>query len=247
MTRLPGTDVEIELIAKGQGGFAPIFYQSPGPGAAMASVNAGNSVDLYVGGAGINGGFARALAGQTLSAYEARHKALVQQVRGGGAPHITYEDEDPTAFSLLNADRPLTDRSMSHDGICFVDIFGPGLPPAGVAENAGMIYVASPFGGNFATEERFLAAIATLAETIVLTVGTYNALKKPAGLPDLEVVRLCLYGSGIYNTHGTPAPGIARAILQGVTRGLSHQACGITTIQVPDDDPWHLALTEPTA
>ncbi len=242
MTKLPGTDVEIALIAKAPSGFAPIFYEAPGAGAAMASVNAGNSEDLYVGGGGINGGFARALAGQTLSAYETRHKALVQHVRGGGETHMAYDNKNPTAFSLLNADRPLTDRSQAHDGLCFVDMFGPGLQPNGVAENAGMIYVASPFGGNFATEELFLGAISTLAETIALTAATYNELQKPKDVPDLAVVRLCLYGSGIYNTHGTPAPDIARAILQGTTQGLSSHAGGIATIEVPDDDPWHRAL-----
>ena len=242
MTRLPGTDVDIALIAKGPSGFAPIMYDAPGSGAAMASVNAGNSEDLYVGGGGINGGFARALAGQDLDAYETRHKALVAQVRRGGKAHVAYEDQNPTIFSLLNAERPLTDQTQSHDGMCFVDMFGPGLQPNGVSENAGMIYVASPFGGNFATKELFLDAISTLAETIALTVGTYNALQKPESIPDLEVVRLCLYGSGIYNTHGAPAPDIARAILQGLARGLSSHAGGICIIEVPDDDPWHLAL-----
>ncbi|MEM8687568.1 MAG: hypothetical protein AAGF81_09575 [Pseudomonadota bacterium] len=244
MTKLPGTDVDVALIAKGQNGFAPIFYETSGAGAAMASVNAGNSEDLYVGGGGINAGFAQALAGQNLNAYETRHKALVQQVRSGGEAHITYEDDNPTAFSLLNADQPLTDGADAHDGMCFVDMFGTGLQPGRLAENAGMIYVASPFGGNFATEALFLGAISTLAETIVLTVGSYNAVQKPARLPDLEVVRLCLYGSGIYNTHGTPAPAIALAILQGLARGLSSRSGGIKTIEAPDAEPWHLALAD---
>ncbi|MEM1199087.1 MAG: hypothetical protein AAGI06_07260 [Pseudomonadota bacterium] len=242
MTKLPGTDVELALIAKGPGGFAPIFYEAPSTDAAMASVNAGNSGDLYVGGGGINGGFARALAGQTLGTYETRHKALVAQVRGGGEAHVVYEDENPTVFSLLNADRLLMDQAQAHDGACFVDMFGPGLQPNGIAENAGMIYVASPFGGNFATEELFIGAIRTLAETIALTASTYNGLQKPADVRNLEVIRLCLYGSGIYNTHGTPAPDIARAILQGLAQGLSSHAGGIGTIEIPDDDPWHLAL-----
>ncbi len=245
MTTLPGTDIKVSLIAKSASGFAPIFHEAPATGGlAMASVNAGNAVDLFVGGGGINGGFGHALQHQDIAAYEARHKALLKSAQSGGPAHMAYADENPMAFSLVTADRLLADQSGYLDGLCFVDMFGAGHRPRNIAENAGMLYVASPFGGNYPDEQSFLEAITALAGTIALCVGRYNGLDRPAGLPALEAVRLCLYGSGIYNTHNTPPDAIALAIVQGLAGVLGSQNCGIRQIEVPDDAPWHFALDE---
>lgn len=244
MTTLPGTDVNVSLIAKSASGFAPIFHETPAAGLAMASVNAGNAVDLYVGGGGINGGFGRALHSQDIAAYEARHKALLKSAQSGGPAHMAYADDNPMAFSLVAADRLLAGQPGYLDGLCFVDVFGAGHRPHDLAENAGMLYVASPFGGNYADEAGFLEAIITLAGTIALAAGRYNGLDKPADLPALQALRLCLYGSGIYNTHNTPADAIALAIVQGLIGVLRAENVGITQIEVPDDAPWHFALDQ---
>ena len=242
MRMLPGTDVEVSLIGKAASGFAPIFYEQPSDGRAMASVNAGNAVDLYVGGGGINGGFARALQHQNIAAYENRHKELLQSAQSGGPAHVAYEADNPTAFCLVNADRLLADQPGYLDGLCFVDVFGAAHRPHNVAENAGMIYVASPFGGNYQQEDAFLEALAALAGTIAHSARLYNGLHKPQDLPCLKVLRLCLFGAGIYNTHNTPADKIALSILQGLSTVLGAKACEIRTVELPDDEPWHAAL-----
>ena len=204
----------------------------PGLGS-MLSVNAGNSNDLYVGGGGINGGFAYALQGlQKISEYETRHNDLLNQVRSGGADFIAYSDENPTSFSLVY-DNLVTKASDYYDGLCFVDIFGKGRNPHNNTMNTGMLYVAPPYGDNYRDAAGFLDAIEKTAKNIVKTVGKYNAMVDRQGVPRISVLRLCLYSSGIYNALYVSLDKIALAIFEGLRSVLENDDFGLNDIEFP--------------
>src|SRR5947209_7040485 len=82
--------------------YPPLYYGSTGGSGPLASVNAGNSEDLYVGGDGVNGGFKKALQAQKCDLYQARHQELFnKQTAAGAAAFETYSDEDPMKFSFV--------------------------------------------------------------------------------------------------------------------------------------------------
>ncbi|RWN59386.1 hypothetical protein [Mesorhizobium sp.] len=231
---LPGTAIKLTFIKVSSGSFPPLFYSSdPGTGG-MATVNAGNSDALYVGGDGINGGFAKALTGLRLDAYETRHKALVTKALGGGAPIEAYPDGDPMAFSLVYAEEPTAELSGSYDGICFVDVFSLEHRPHNVAANAAMLYLAPPNGPRYHDAKSFLAAIRRAASNIATTMGRYRKVAAANSVPNISVLRLCLFSSGLYNTpHNLHPSDIAQQIYGGLCSVLIEDDCGLSEVQLP--------------
>ena len=233
MFPIPKTKVNAVFIEKPETGFAPIFYdKKPGPGN-MLSVNAGNSNGFWLGGGGINLGFSLALQQvQNISAYETRHKNLLQQVQGGGPDFKVYTDENPTAFSLVYG-KPLTSAPGYFDGLCFVDIFGKGHHPHGITNNIGMVYVAPPKGDNYDHETGFLDAIKKTAENMVKALSRYNSIAAQHGVPKVNILRLCLYSSGIYNSFRVSSDKIALAIFTGLKSVLENDDGGLIHLEFP--------------
>src|ERR1035438_5537373 len=101
MSTVPNTKITATFIDKQPLHDTPLFYGNSGGSAPMASLNAGNSQQLYLGGAGINLGFENALKGlQNCALYQTRHQALLAAYQKTGTATETYQAEDPTKFSL---------------------------------------------------------------------------------------------------------------------------------------------------
>lgn len=233
MNRLPDTHIDVMFIDKRAGGHVPLYYGKGGGRAPMASVDAGDSRGLYVGGGGINRAFAAALKPQDCDRYRVRHRELLQRFEAEGADSASYGDDDPTRFSLLYAEHPVTRRKGWHDGICYVDVFGERLCPQGNPNNAAMLYAAPPCGDNYDDAHAFLAAVRATAGNIATAIGRYNGQAPALGLPAIEVLRLCLYSSGIYNTLKVDVNAIARSIYDGLHEVLKGDACGLGALELP--------------
>ena len=234
MAKIDGTNIDISFIQKPLGHHPHIYY-GPGEGSlTLASVNAGNSQDLYVGGGGINGGFATVLGRtQTTDDYEARHKALLADAAKSGSAFKRYDSDDPTLFSYVDASE-LLQKANWHEGVCFVDVFAPGRCPAGNTKNAAMLYAAPPHGDYHPMDADFLDAIGKMGRNIVRCVASYNALAPKQSVPVVEAVRLCLYSSVICNSNAVPLDQIALTIFDGVSGELAAQpSCGIKELQMP--------------
>lgn len=236
MGTLAGTTIKLTFLEVPPGSYPPLFYQHDSGGGAMASVNAGNSEQLYVGGSGINGGFAKALARLNLAAFASRHQALLARARAGGAEVEAYADTDPMAFSLVYPASIAGKKGGGEDGVCFVDVLAPEHRPHGIAANAAMLYVAPPYGGNYPDARTFLAAIRQTASNIATTMGRYNKAAAAHGVPAIPVLRLCLFSSGIYNTQNLPSDDIAEQIHGGLCDVLASDGCGLTEVQLPAGD-----------
>jgi hypothetical protein len=237
MGTLAGTAIKLTFVEKPLTDFPPLFYENGTDGPPMASVNAGNSDQLYVGGDGINGGFAKALAKLTLGTYATRHQALLAKARGGGEDAETYADTDPMAFSLVYPTALTSKKGGGEDGVCFVDVFAPQRCPNGVAANAAMLYVVPPCGPSYADRAAFLAAIRQTAGNVATTMGRYNKAAGSHGVPVIRALRLCLFSSGIYNSHGVSSNRIAEQIYAGLCDVLAKDDCGLTEVQLPVADP----------
>lgn len=233
MSNLPGTAIKLTFINTPPKGYPPLFYEDDSGAGAMASVNAGSSDQLYVGGFGINGGFAKLLAGLQLDAYQTRHEALLAKASGGGSYIETYPDGDPMAFSLVYGDAPTVKLSGAHDGVCFVDVFAPENRPHGVTANAAMLYVAPPNGLYYPNAQAFLAAIRQTASNIAVAMGRYQKVADAHGVPSISVLRLCLFSSSIYNTMKIDSNDIAEEIYGGLYDILKDDDCGLTELQLP--------------
>jgi len=254
--KIPDTSTAATFIAV-TGKYPPLFYSSGETGPTLGSVNAGNQ-QLYVGGGGINRGFAGALtaAGQTTAEYSSRHNALLASTAVDATGAATYDEANPISFSIFN------NSPVAHDdrtGLTFVDVFGPSLQPDGNAANMAMIYTTSPDGRTYPTRDGFLADVTATARKLVESVAAYNGAADGNEVPSLEALRMCLYSSGIFNAHydddGTllPTPDtsgdyigkdgtakstvsfdvIALRIYDGLVAGLSESASGLTQIQFP--------------
>lgn len=245
MPQILGTQVAVEFVSFP--GRYPDLYYAAGEGVHnLASVNAGNSDGLCVGLAGVNGGFKHDLtvAGQKRvdlggapnDDYQDRHQRLLAKALADPSRSATesYSAIDPSLFSYVYA-APVTQKSGWHDGVCFVDIFDPSLRPSGNAKNAGMLYVAPPYDGNYADQTAFLQAIETTAHNIVRTVAGYNAVAAAQKLPPIEALRLTLFSSNIYNQkYSVPAADIAHAIWRGLLAGIhAFPASGLLELQLP--------------
>ncbi len=239
MPVVPGTQVQISFYTF-PGDFPPLYYGASEGTLNLASVNAGNSQGLYVGGGGVNQGFGDllVLTQKNVADYTTRHTQLRANA-AGAATSETYAVTDPCAFSYVNPAQ-VNHLSGWYEGVCFVDVFDPQLCPHGNAKNFAMLYIAPPYGDNYATDAAFLAAIEATATNIIATIAGYNALAAAHHLPQVEALRNTLFSSSIYNRKTATAPDgvahhlIAGAILAGFAAGLhAHPQCGLTELQFP--------------
>ena len=236
-------------------GSEPDLFYAKGEGSTnVASVNAGNSASdcLCVGLGGVNGAFLKVLSitqkranlsvkqqcvAGNFDDYQDRHLKLLAQADGGGSPWEVYTTTDPCQFSLVNPKR-INQANGFVEGVCFVDVFDAALTPEGNMLNAAMLYMAPPYGGNYATKAAFLAAIEATAANMIETVSDYNALAAKQGLPVIEALRNTLYSSGFYNQNPkVQEPGIALAIFKGLSDALNkYTNSGLLELQFPVRD-----------
>jgi len=234
MLKIDGTNIDISFIEKPAGKHAPIYYDSGEGTFVLASVNAGNSQALFVGGGGINAGFGHALSPtQNIVDYAARHIALANDAAQSGDAFKRYDDDNPDALSYVYAAK-IIDKPGWFEGVSFVDVFAPSRCPHGNPKNAAMLYAAPPHGDNHPKEADFLDAIAKTGRNIVKCVAGYNALAPKQNAPVVEAMRLCLYSSVIYNPNAVPLDQIALAVFDGVSGELAAQpSSGIKELQMP--------------
>ena len=233
---IPGTPLHATFLGAAASGYSPIFYGAADGTRPVGSVNAGNAISLDVGGGGINRAFYEALKDvQDTYAYQTRHEALLNQADAGGSRTETYRPDNPTRFSLVHPDRVTTAQPWN-DGIVFVDVFGASRQPYGNPKNMAMVYAAPPCDANYADDSAFLVAITQTARHIVEAVRAFNAYAAPTrnGLTALEVLRLCLYSSNIYNQIlRVPLDSIALAIFEGLVAELREDSAGLAELQFP--------------
>jgi len=242
MPVVPGTQVQISFYTFSTQ-YPPLYYGANEGTLNLASVNAGNSQGLYVGGGGVNLGFEGVLTASQkhVDDYQTRHQQLVAKAGVGGTASTAYPITDPCSFSYVNASQ-VSQTPGWYEGVCFVDVFDPKLAPHGNAKNMAMLYVAPPYGDNYASDASFLAAIQATAAQIIETVAGYNALAAAQNLPIIETLRNTLFSSAIYNRYNrtvnpptsVPHAAIAGAILAGFAAGLrNHPQCGLKELQFP--------------
>lgn len=252
---MAATQIDIQQIAAGLvaahaavlapvGAYTPIFLDAGDPSPALASVNAGNSPGLWIGGAGINAAFGVALGGAASQFIGQQHLKLIQQVPAT-APYVATEvASDPSGFLVFSLARlvPRSCYTQPNDGAIFIDVLGPNAPPAqDNPSNAAMAYVCPPQGNLGATDAGFLDAVAATAQDLVDTLRYYNtalADTTPAGLqaalPVLARLRMCMFSAGIYRQRGVSAEDVAEAIGQGMLKGLATGGpTGLTMIDIP--------------
>ena len=242
----PPTQTELKKREKQQ---PPLYYPKLGGTLRLASVNAGNSGSLYVGGDGVNLAFAKHLNPplQHVDDFANRHiKLLAKADKAGSAQWEAYSSTDPCAFSYVNPSR-VNQIAGSNEGVCFVDVFDISnavLCPDSNAMNVAMLYVAPPQDETYLKEASqdhaaatasFIAAIQALAVNIIKTISAYNALAAQQKQPVIQALRNTLYSSGIYNqTLNVPRPLIARTIFAGFTAELNNdQHSGLEELQFP--------------
>ena len=252
MATVPKTQVEVKLIPA-PGGEAPLYHKATDdkPFLPLASVNAGNSQLLYLGGKGINNGFDLTLtaAHQTTSQYQSLHQALFTKAQADptGAAFEQYPSADPMVFSFCRSNLLTPAKAGWYEGTCFVDIFDAAHRPGGIAENVAMLYAAPPHGAHYPKSATFLNAIIETAASIIATVAAYNAIAAQHNQPPIEALRLCAFSSGIYNPHDVSLNKVARAIFAGITRGLQAETTGLKEIHLPIQAPLFYAIKDDLA
>lgn len=258
MPDVPGTSVRVncfsfghtptqEELDRGDKQQPPLYYAFGEGKSNLASVDAGNSGGLWLGGGGVNLGFEITLTKtqKKVADYGKRHLSLLAQADQGGATWESYAATDPCAFSWVNPAR-INRIAGSNEGVCFVDVFDPNnskLCPSHNPLNVAMLYVAPPedktylAGGHdrAAATKEFMAAIQATAVNIVKTISGYNAIAAQHKLPVIEVLRNTLFSSGIYNSKLNVDRGeIARAIFAGFTAELQNDPnSGLVELQFP--------------
>jgi hypothetical protein len=236
-----------EELAKHKKQQPPLYYAAGEGKSNLASVNAGNSAGLWIGGGGVNLGFDTVLlkTQKGVGDYRDRHSNLLAKADRGGSTWEGYSATDPCAFSWVNPSR-VNQIAASNEGVCFVDVFDPNnsqLCPDRNPLNAAMLYVAPPedttylAGGSdhAAAAARFVTAIQATAVNIIKTLSGYNAIAAQHKLLVIEVLRNTLFSSGIYNDNlNVDRDEIARAIFSGFKAELQNAPnSGLVELRFP--------------
>ena len=233
MATLPGTKITAKFMPVADGSFPALYYGAGETGPSLASMNAGNSPMLFVGGGGVNMGFGNVLAaaGQAIGAYQSiqRHMADTAPVNG----HLcqTFEDVNPIAAATVWNAR--VSGAKDYTGIAILDAFDDSLCPKGNSANRGMLYLAPPNGGDYSDKEKFLSDIAHTGTSAVKAVAAHNRWAEANAGNSIEAIRLCLYSSSIYVMDGVSKDDIAMAIYQGVLAAAQADETGLTEVQFP--------------
>lgn len=237
MTVIPDTNTQAIFQTVAAGAHPNLYYQHGECGPALASMNAGNSGALYLGGGGINAAFAAALAGHNSTAYADRHQALVAQAGEGRDLFTHYSNTDLPLLATYLCGTKITDAD-DYTGIAFANVFTERGSPNQNSANRAMLYVAPPDGRHYRNAEVFLADVSTTATHAVASLHGYNdaADKTDLGLPIIEALRLCVYSSGIYRMSGVTADQVAVAIYHGVITALQQPNNRLRELQMPVSD-----------
>lgn len=233
MTLIPGTQVKAVFQTVADGSYPHIYYGKGDSGARIASMNAGNSPDLYVGGGGINGAFPAILKPQDWQAYQNLHVALADNVQKGSVKVQPFDHPDP-AQCMTICNKPVQ-GAVDYTGVAFLDAFSDRFCPHGNPVNRAMIYVAPPNGTTpqFSDPQTFLAAVTQVGLHAVEATVAHNAALKPGSDMVVEALRLCMYSSSIYRNSSVSEDDVALAIFAGIEAGLKADATGLTEIQMP--------------
>lgn len=234
--QIPDTEISVEFIDNNTNHYSSLYYESqPTRSVNLASLNAGNSPLLYVGGGGINASFETALSPQNTSLYQTRHLELLRR-HSSNSEFVSsrYEDTDPSTFSLL-LNNPVG-KAGHNDGIVFIDIFSPEKRPYNVPSNVAMVYVAPPLGAEYESDEAFVDAVGKTSRNVARCVARYNQLSTDHDdLPLIESLRLCVFSSGIYNrTPKVDVSYLALVISQELIAELKRENIGKFHIQLPN-------------
>ncbi|WGW04000.1 hypothetical protein [Tropicibacter oceani] len=216
------------------------MYYGAGEGSlVIASLNAGNSGALYVGGGGINSGFQRALSGQDTSAYQTDHQALAKSTPVGQTATQTYSSADPCAsMTICNKPVALALAAVAagrtdYTGVAFLDAFGDALCPKGNPNNRAMAYVAPPLGSAYTDDASFLSDVSLVGTHAIEALHAHNQWAEAQNAPVIEGLRMCMYSSVIYGREGVSQDSIALAIFAGIQTGLIQTGCKLAELQMP--------------
>mmetsp|Transcript_26161 Transcript_26161/g.62420 ORF Transcript_26161/g.62420 Transcript_26161/m.62420 type:complete len:347 (+) Transcript_26161:6-1046(+) len=222
------------------GAFTPLYEPAApestaaAPQGTFASVNAG-AFALYIGGAAINAGFARALksAGHDIDAYESFHSALYKAAEDAGATglqHWSNEAEPPleplpkglqSSAVLLSELPDRFIRQGSRAGTVFVDVFAEGFEPLDNAGNRAMVYVVGPEGSQAEDAGDFERGCEVAGENLLRAVSLHN--KGQEGSKRIDIVRMCLVSGGLFRHSDLSKVEVAGAFIRGMSRGFSPQ------------------------
>lgn len=208
----------------GPGKFTATFEAAP-PMENFASVNAGSGRSLKVGGSGLNGQFEKDLAsaGQPVERYQRLHQSLMTAACAAPGRLVGLPSE--ALRSVGGAVAACFGRVASSDGRGFVaiDVFARESRPLNV-ENIAMVYCVGPDRRELRGDAEFLEHLAELGEGLAQVCCGYNSrlanVSELSHLPALWRVRVGLVSGGKYAGR-VPKEKVARALLEGLSRGVS--------------------------
>lgn len=197
-------------------GYSDIYIKdkTPSPKGAIASLNAGTQT-LGVGGGGNNGEFGRTL-GASANTYQTLHDnifdrfaALHTEGKKAGQDEGTILIQGDSLDQLAGGNSPvqatLAFKPRAGDkhkqaGAVFIDVFKEDQCPFGNKDNRAMLYVVPPKRTDYPTPEEFLKAVRMTARNVARAQNKYNqaASKDGSQLPQLPVLRACLFSGDIY-------------------------------------------------
>jgi len=247
-SEMAASAVPFRFLDTGAGGDVPIFLSATDQPGRFASVNAGNSSGLYVGGGGLNAGFAAKI--QNPSSYQALQTSLVQSAPAAGRAISTYAPPQPLSFALVQRPAP-GPAFRNYEGTVFVDVFQPGTTPAGNPDNYAMIYVCPPDGTNYAGSADFLTAVEATAGNLINTVRYFNTQVVPGpvgtGLGAIRIIRVYLFSSSIYRQANTTVEQVAQAVCSGMLDALALGPTGLASIELPNSNNEYSLMPAPAA
>lgn len=245
MTRIPGTKTDAVFHQVGthtdQNGnlvndYPPLYGGYGTTGIFLASMNAGNSDQLYVGGGGINAGFAHVLgATQDIDLYQKRHQEMADTAQTNSNTTKAFSKENPCAsMSLCNF---RVAGVGNYTGIAFLDAFSEARCPDGDGGNRAMLYVAPPLVPDYTDAKTLAADISAVGQHAIEAVATHNAWAAQNGAVSIEAVRLCAYSAGIYAGKLITKEDTGMAIFEGVVAGLKQTGLALKEVQMPLGNP----------
>merc|ERR1719414_2826272 len=118
-------------------------------------------------------------------------------------------------------------------GLASVAIFPAGRRPCGSDRNVGMVYAVGPNCGKVRkkgrraqdnlTKSEFLSVLQGAAAAISAAVTAHNAEAGTEGMPQIEVLRMCLLSGGVYKHPEASKVEVAAGLVKGLL-GLGGEA-----------------------
>ena len=209
-------------------GLAPIFAQ-PGvknPNGKMASINAGHP-DFGVGHSGINERFKTELhrAGHPTRDFKVFHELLINHHNESGRTRTLELLVNNSSANPLSCSAVYNKSGKKEDSIIF-DVFRSAYCPGNNPDNAAMIYLVPPNGkkgypNNEEGARQFLLDVKSKAMDLAVAQNEFNArIKESKDIPQLNVLRTCLFSGGLLRHDKTSDAQVAAAIKAGFDEAL---------------------------